>query len=71
MISFSGKGITMKVEIVHKKEKLPARFMAQFTDDEAYQMDVWGLKNRVHQRSKILRALALKGLEATKYDTAS
>lgn len=61
----------MKFKTIHKKEELPARFMAQFTHDEAYKMDEWGLKNRVRQRSKILRALALKGLEAWKYETAS
>lgn len=61
----------MKLEILHKKEELPARFMIQFTYDEAYKMDEWGLKNRVRPRSKILRALALKGLETLKYETAS
>lgn len=69
MISFYGKGMIMKVGIVRKKEELPARFMAQFTNDEAYKMDEWGLKNRIRQRSKILRALALKGLEASKHET--
>lgn len=56
---------------VHIKTEMPARFMAQFTDEEAFELDKWGLENRIRARSKILRALSLKGLEASKNEAVS